>query len=116
MFGGPILFLLIAFFGLRALVGPGPVESPVQKLRNGAVSVGMREDEVLSKIGRPKSATERPEGGFTYRYQRSSWDNQRSTMLEEDAYVDFSAGGTVTGITFEARTPPINPGAVGTSP
>ncbi|MGV3618108.1 MAG: hypothetical protein ACO1SV_22510 [Fimbriimonas sp.] len=106
MFGGPILFLLIAFFGIRTFVGPPPPVQVVQRLRDGAVKVGMTEAEVLATVGEPKGTIEKSDGGFTYRYQRSAWDSARSTFLEEDAYIEFSSSGTVTGINFDSRVPP----------
>jgi hypothetical protein len=106
MFGGPLIFLLIAFVGIRSFVGPPPPVPVVQRLRDGAVKPGMTEGEVLAAVGPPKGRLEKGDGGFAYRYQRSAWDSQRSTFLEEDAYIDFSAGGTVTGITFDSRVPP----------
>lgn len=106
MFGGPLIFLVIAFFGIRSLVGPAPPTQVVQRLRDGAVKVGMTEAEVLSVAGEPKGRIEKSDGGFTFRYQRSAWDTQRNTFLEEDAYIEFSSAGTVTGITFDSRVPP----------
>lgn len=106
MFGGPILFLLIAVAGIRSLMGPPPPVQVVQRLRDGAVKVGMTENEVLATVGQPKGRVEKSDGGFTYRYQRSAWDSQRNTLLEEDAYIEFSAGGSVTGVTFDSRVPP----------
>lgn len=106
MFGGPLLFLAIAWVGITSLLGPPPPASPVQKLRSGWVKPGMTESEVLAAVGKPAGESERPAGGFTYRYQGSAWDNERRTFLEEDAYVDFSATGQVSSVTFEARVPP----------
>lgn len=106
MFGGPILFLLVAVMGIRSFLGPPPPVQVVQRLRDGAVKPGMTENEVLAAVGEPKGRIEKPDGGFAFRYQRSAWDSQRNTFLEEDAYIDFSAGGTVTGVTFDSRVPP----------
>ncbi len=106
MFGGPILFLLVAFLGVRSLVGPPAPVSAVQRLRDGVVKVGMTESEVVRAAGPPKGITEKPDGGTTLRYQRSAWDAQRSTFLEEDAYVDLSPDGVVTAVAFDARVPP----------
>lgn len=105
MFGGPALFLIIAIVGLRALLGPIPEPHPVQRLRDGVVSAGASEAEVLKKIGRPHSVAERDGGGFSYRFQRSAWDPGRMTFMEEDAYVDFSSDGRVSSISFESRIP-----------
>lgn len=108
MVGGPVVFFLIAWFGLRAIVGPLPRPNPVQELREGAVRPGMSVREVESSVGTPKSITDRPDGGFTYRYQRSAWDSARGTMLEEDAYIDFSPSDSVTAVTFDARVPEVS--------
>jgi hypothetical protein len=106
MFGGPIVFLLIAFLGIRSLVGPPPPVHAVQRLRDGAVRVGMTEAQVRQAVGEPKGTLDKLDGGFAYRYQRSTWDTQRNTFLEEDAYVDFSPEGAVTAVSFDSRTPP----------
>ena len=106
MFGGPILFLGLAWIGIQSLLGPAPPVSAVQKLRGGAVKVGMKEPEVRAAVGGPVGLSDRADGGFTYRYQGSSWDNGRQTFAEEDAYVDFSSSGQVTAVTFESRVPP----------
>ena len=108
MFGGPILFLLVAFLGIRSLLGPAPPVHAVQKLRDGVVRVGMRESEVLMAVGEPKGIVDKPDGGFTYRYQRSAWDPQRNTFIEEDAYVDFTPDGTVASVAFDSKIPSLS--------
>ena len=106
MFGGPLVFLAIAVLGIRMLMGPAPPTQAVQRLRDGAVRTGMSESEVRRLVGEPKGTIEKSDGGYTYRYQRSAWDSSRNTFLEEDAYVDFSASGTVTSVVFDSRIPP----------
>jgi hypothetical protein len=106
MFGGPILFIIIFAVGILSLLGPAPPKPPVQRLREGVVQIGMSAAEVRQRVGAPKAVTERADGGTTFRYEQSTWDNARGVFLEEDGYVDFSAGGTVTAVTFEARVPP----------
>jgi len=105
MIGGPILFMAIAWWGLHTLAGGGTSETPFERLRNGAIHPGMTQEEVVRAVGPPKAEVQRETGGASYRYMRSTWDTQRATFLEEDAYVDFDRDGRVSGINFEAKTP-----------
>jgi hypothetical protein len=105
MIGGPVLFLLIAWWGLRALAGGTLPDTPIQRLRDGAVRPGMSQSEVVKAVGPPKVQVERESGGLTFRYMGSTWDTQRATFLEEDAYVDFGSDGRVSAVSFESRTP-----------
>jgi hypothetical protein len=105
MIGGPVFFLAICWWGLRAIAGGGGAESPIQRLRDGAVQPGMTQMEVIKSMGPPKADLENQNGSHTFRYMHGNWDTQRNTFLEEDGYVDFGPDGKVSGITFEARTP-----------
>ncbi|MDR3689282.1 MAG: hypothetical protein P4L46_07885 [Fimbriimonas sp.] len=107
MIGGPLVFLLLAVILIRSLLGGTGPENPVTMLREGAVKTGMSEMQVENIVGPPKSTTENPNGGTTFRYQHGAWDSDRRTFLEEDAYVDFDASDQVSGISFESRTPPL---------
>lgn len=104
--GGPVVFLAIAWFGLQAIIGPGPDPNPVAELRAGKVRPGMRESEVLQRVGRPTAVVENEDGTFYYRYQHSAWRPEDKTPIEEDGYVDFSASALVTNVSFDSRTPP----------
>ncbi len=106
MFGGPAIFIAIAILGIRSLLGSAPVHDSVKLLRDGAVKPGMTQTEVVSKVGQPKSTVENTNGSLTFRYQHGTWDADRHTFVEEDGYVDFDQNETVSGVSFEARTPP----------
>jgi hypothetical protein len=106
LIGGPIVFLAIAWFGLNAIIGPGPAPHPVALLRAGRVTPGMTEGEVRALLGPPKADITQEEGKYYFRYQRSSWQSDTKTFVEEDAYVDFESDGRVSGVSFESRTPP----------
>ncbi len=110
LFGGPALFLLIAWALASSFIGPPPREATVKQIRQGAVKVGMSEADVLAKVGKPKGIIPKDDGGFTYRYQSSAWDPDRKSPLEEDAYVEFSDSGSVSGISFDSRVPDPVPG------
>ncbi|MFZ4506990.1 MAG: hypothetical protein ACOYON_04750 [Fimbriimonas sp.] len=105
MFGGPILFFVIAWFGVTQLLGPAPRVNPVEKLRREAVKPGMTESQVIAEVGQPKSIETSPSGGYSFRYQRGVWNPDRKTFVEEDAYVDFTSGGTVLAVNFDSREP-----------
>lgn len=106
MFGGPLLFLVIAIVGIRSLLGVGAPDA-MTLLREGAVKVGMTEREVVRAVGEPRVVVEKETGGFTYRYHRGAWDVQRNVFREEDADVEFSPGGRVSSISFHETVPPL---------
>ncbi|MCW5943766.1 MAG: hypothetical protein KIS66_16155 [Fimbriimonadaceae bacterium] len=105
MIGGPIVFMLILWFGVNWIVGPGPPPRPIQKLKAGVVKNGMTSEQVIAQVGPPAGIVESPDGSFTYRYQGTGED----AFLAEDAFVDFGAGGRVVNVTFE-KTPVKPPG------
>ena len=105
MIGGPAVFIVIAIIGVRSLLGTAPSTDPVKVLRDGTVSSGMSESEVLSKVGQPKATVTNTNGTTSFRYQHGTWDSERKTFVEEDAYVDFDDTDHVSGVSFESRTP-----------
>ena len=105
MFGGPILFLAIALWGISAFLGPPAPPNKIQMLRDGVVKVGMSERQVVDLVGEPKATIVKPSGGYSFRYQRSTWIPDRKQFVEEDGYVDFDEAGMVTGVALESRTP-----------
>lgn len=105
MIGGPIVFLLIAWIGVMQLLGPAPAENPVAKLRRDVVKAGMPEAKVIELVGPPKGIEPLSNGGYSFRYQRSGWNQEQKTLQEEDAYVDFTASGTVSSVNFDSREP-----------
>jgi hypothetical protein len=105
MIGGPALFMIIAVIGIRAMMVAGPDIDPAKALRDGAAVSGMNEKDVLRKVGSPKATIDNPDGSTTFRYQHGTWDLNRHTFVEEDAYVDFDVSGRVSGVSFEAKTP-----------
>ena len=107
LFGGPILFLLVAYFGLMAIIGPAPRPNPVALLRSGTVSVGMDADEVVRKLGPPNATEQRPDGGLVLHYTRTAMDS--GTVSSDEGLVDVGQDGHVTGIRFDRSTPPLPP-------
>jgi len=105
MIGGPAVFLLLAWLGVTSLIGPPPAVNPVQRLRTGMVKAGMTQSEVERLVGPPRAVVDGEEGRVSYRYQKSTWEPDRRTFIEEDAYVDFGPDGTVSGVSFDSRTP-----------
>jgi hypothetical protein len=110
MFGAPLAFLALAWWGIASLLGPGPAPNAFELLRDGRVKPGMSQGQVIAEVGAPKEVVSRPDGGASLRYQRSTWVPDRKTFVEEDAYVDLDPQGFVTGVAFESRTPaPVAP-------
>ncbi len=87
------------------MLGSTGPDDPVKLLRNGVVKVGMSQQEVESKVGLPKYTMDRESGGITFRYQHGTWDVERKQFMEEDAFVDFTADGTVSSISFDSKVP-----------
>jgi hypothetical protein len=105
LFGGPILFLLVAYFGLMAVIGPAPRPNPVRLLRNGAIPIGADADRVLHDLGPPNATEQKEDGSLVLHYLRTSMDS--GTVSSDEALVDVSPDGHVTGIRFDRSTPPV---------
>lgn len=99
LFGGPIAFLAIAVTLILYLIGPAPRQNPVERIKAGAVRVGMTVEDVERAVGPPREATDREDGGFTYRYKSSP-----EPFVEEDAFIDFSPAGRVLTINIERQS------------
>jgi hypothetical protein len=108
LFGGPIAFLLIAWFGLMALAGPPPRPNPFKLLQDGTVTVGMPADKAMEKVGKPTSIQEKEDGSFVLHYLRTSLDG--ASLSSDEAQIEIGADGRVTGIRFDRSAPP-SPGS-----
>lgn len=106
MIGGPVLCLLIVWFGIHAIVGPSPRPNPVQLLRDGEVAIGAKAEEVTQKLGRPSRVQEQPDGGFLYIYTRTVFEQATGSDSLDEATVEFTPGGRVQGIRFDRSAPP----------
>jgi hypothetical protein len=107
LFGGPALFLVVAYFGLMAVIGPAPRSSAVVKLHNGAVTIGMTAGEVSGKLGEPSSVQAKADGGETYHYLGSALEG--GSLVSDEGLVDFDASGRVVGIRYDRSAPPALP-------
>lgn len=108
--GGPLICLLIIWFGIQAIVGPAPRPNPVKLLREGAIEIGARSEEVIKKLGAPTQIREQEDGGFTYIYTRTVYEEAtKSDSLDEGA-VDFTPTGRVQSIRFDRSAPPSTSG------
>lgn len=97
MIGGPLAFLLVAVLGIYWVLGPGSPPNPVKLIKDGAVKVGMTQDDVQTAVGKPKSVEARPDGGITWRYRHGTAE----PFVEEDAYVDFGSSERVISTSVE---------------
>ena len=102
----PLVFILLAWWGIRSLLGPVPKADPVVQLRDGKVKPGMSEGEVLQVVGDPKSRFERETGSYVFRYSRGVWDAEHKTFSQEDADIEFNGDGIVSSVKFDTQTPP----------
>lgn len=93
LFGAPIAFFLVAFFGLRAIVGPIPEVSPVQRIKDGEVKTGDNLDHVRKLLGPPKSIESRDDGSMTLTYVRTVADPD---LQVEEGIVSLDATGHVS--------------------
>jgi hypothetical protein len=92
LIGGPIAFFLIAFFGLRAVVGPIPQSSAVQRIKDGEITPGMTTAQVLNKLGAPKNLETKADGSATIIYTRTVAEGD---LVLEEGVVTVSPSGTV---------------------
>jgi hypothetical protein len=92
LIGGPIAFFLVAFFGLRAVVGPIPQVSAVQRIKDGEITSGMTTVQVLNKLGPPKEYKSNPDGSSTIIYTRTVADGD---LTLEEGVVTTGPAGTV---------------------
>lgn len=102
MIGMPILCALVLFFGLRAVIGPVPKASPVQKVKDGDIQTGMSVAKVLGILGRPKEIHTNPDGSSEFVYTRTVADPD---LAIEAASIEFSEAGTVTSTRVERHAP-----------
>jgi hypothetical protein len=109
MFGGPIVFMLIFWLGVRIIVGPIPEPSPVKRLREGEVKIGARLTEVDKLLGRPNEVVEVAGGGFRYIYTRTVYEESTKSDTLDEAVVEFTPEGRVQSIKFDNSPPPRTP-------
>ena len=105
LFGMPVVFLAIAWFGIVAILGPAAPIRPVTLIKNGAISIGMFDYQVKEKVGEPKDVERYPEGGFAYVYHQGTAE----PFVEEEATVTFSESALVIRINVEKVTIPPAP-------
>jgi len=106
MFGGPLLFLLIFWIGVRLISGPVPEASPVKKLREGKIEIGDTYAEVQRDLGRPNQIEELPDGSFRLVYTRTVYDEATKSDSLDEAIVEITSNGRVANIRLERLTPP----------
>lgn len=109
MFGGPIVFMLIFWLGVRLIIGPVPEASPVKRLREGEIQIGARLVDVDKKLGRPNKVVEKAGGGFQYIYTRTVYEEATKSDSLDEAIVEFSPEGRVQSIRFDRSAPPRTP-------
>jgi len=106
MFGGPIVFLLIFWIGVRAIIGPVPEASPVKKLRDGVIQIGAKMTDVQKELGRPNESTELPDGGYRFVYTRTVLEQETRSDSLDEAVIEFTPTGRVQSIRFDRSAPP----------
>lgn len=106
LIGGPVVCLLIIWFGIHAILGPSPRPNPVALLREGAIAIGATADEVQHKLGRPSRVQEQEDGGFVYVYTRTVYEETTRSDSLDEATVEFTPSGRVQGIRFDRSAPP----------
>jgi outer membrane protein assembly factor BamE (lipoprotein component of BamABCDE complex) len=109
MFGGPIVFLLIFWIGVRLITGPVPEPSPVKKLREGEIQIGAKMTEVAEKLGRPNQVFELEDGRYRYIYTRTVYEVETKSDSLDEAVVEFTSDGRVQSIRFDRSAPPKSP-------
>jgi hypothetical protein len=102
LIGGPLAFFLIAFFGLRAVVGPIPQPSAVQRIKDGEVKSGENFNDVLKLLGQPKSIVTHDDGSMTAVYTRTVADGD---LQVEDGIITVDPTGHVQESHVERQQP-----------
>lgn len=102
MIGGPILFLVVAFFGMRAVIGPVPRPSAVQRIKDGEIKPGTPVSQVLHELGTPQSVSTNPDGSTTLIYTRTVADPD---LQVEEGIVQVTQSGEVLSTTVDRQLP-----------
>jgi hypothetical protein len=102
MIGGPLAFLLIAIFGMKAVIGPIPHPSAVQRIKDGDIKPGTPLNQVLHELGEPKSVTLNPDGTSTVIYIRTVADPD---LQIEEGIIQVTQGGEVLTTTVDRQLP-----------
>jgi hypothetical protein len=112
MIGLPLLFLLVVAFGMRAIIGPIPQPSAVQRIKDGEIKPGMTWSQVRKRIGDPKEITQNLDGTATLTYLRTTLDGELSV---EEGIVVIGPANTVVSTRVERQRPdpqPTSPGSL----
>ena len=102
LFGLPIVFLAIAWFGITSLLGPAPPTRAVTLIKEGKVAVGMPIDRAVNEVGAPKDIESYPDGTQGYVYHQGTAE----PFIEEEATLIVSESGVILRIKIEKSTVP----------
>jgi hypothetical protein len=106
MFGGPILFFLIFWVGIRAMIGPVPEVSPVKRIRDGEIAIGAKMTDVQKLLGRANEIVELPNGNFRFIFTRTVYEAATQGDSLDEGIVDFSPEGRVLRAWATREEPP----------
>ena len=106
MFGGPILFFLIFWLGIRTMIGPVPEVSPVKRIRDGEIAKGAKMADVQKLLGRANEITELPDGTFRFVYTRTVYEPTTKGDSLDEGIVEFSPEGRVLRTYTSNEEPP----------
>ena len=105
LIGGPLIFLLIAYFGITALLGPPPRPNPMTAIRDQKVTVGQPWSEARERLGPPTSRVDYPDGSFLLRFTRTDWSGvtkeRDATLMQDDGIVEVGPDGRVRSARVE---------------
>lgn len=105
LIGGPAAFLLIAYFGITALLGPAPPPNPIAAIRDQKVRVGQPWSEAREHLGPPITRVDYPDGSFLLRFTRTDWTgvtkDRNATLTQEDGIVEVGPDGRVRSARVE---------------
>ncbi len=102
MIGGPIAFLLVAIFGMKAVIGPIPHPSAVQRIKDGDIKPGTPLTQVLHDLGQPKSVSLNPDGTTTVIYTTTVADPD---LQIEEGIIQVTQGGEVLNTSTDRQLP-----------
>jgi hypothetical protein len=105
LIGGPAAFLLIAYFGITAFLGPAPPPNPIAAIRDQKVKVGQSWSEASQHLGQPITRVDYPDGSFLLRFTRTDWTSvtkdRNATLMQDDGIVEVGPDGRVRSARVE---------------
>lgn len=103
----PVLFLVVAWWGITSLLGPSPPVRAVSVLKKANIQVGMPIDSIIELVGKPDSIESYPDGTLGYVWHQGGSE----AYSEDEATLTVNGSGFITRVRFERVIAPANSGS-----